>query len=85
MPLRAHALRRGQGQQGDGDRGGRDASHERCNYWPRLAMGQRQPSERGLEEHSWLQALLARDPFSASSCSHRPGTVGTHSVLVLMG
>lgn len=62
MPLRAGALRRGQGQQGDGDRGGRDASHERCDCWPRLALGQCQLLERGLEEHGWLQALLAWTP-----------------------
>ena len=62
MPLGAGALSQGQEWQGDGDHRGRDASHEQCNCRPRRAPGQQQPSEQGLQEHGWLQALLARTP-----------------------
>lgn len=35
---------------------------------------------------AWLATGIAgMDPFSASPCSHHPGTVGTLSVLSLMG
>lgn len=59
MSLRAGALSQ---EQGDEDRGVRDALHQRCHCWPRQAPGQRWPSEQGPQEPSRLEALLARTP-----------------------